>query len=281
MNHLDEQDADLVARIAAGDKEAFREIHSRYGRNIDGFVRVRANNREDAEDIVQDTWEALWEKAKTYDKNRAAVSTFLRMLGVTAIANFYRRNAQRVSKAAVPVEGESSENLLSILRSGPDGMNHVLEDLMLKLVFGGSSPPHQMLVFGFVERLEWRPRELVSELSPRMLHDLEAKLETDYAATSALNGDTIRARFQLLRHSMLQPLMEVLTEPKTKVICRDFLTLKAGETLLNQYFTHVPNEISQWCLAVRRRVASELVQRAHDKGLSISTTACENSGQGP
>src|SRR6266478_7117700 len=138
MNHIHEQDGDLVGRIAVGDNDAFREIHSRYARNIDGFVRVRANNRDDAEDIVQDTWGALWEKAKTYDKNRGAVSTFLRMLGVTAIANFYRRNAQRVSKAAVPVEGESSENLLSMLRSGPEGMNRVLEDLMLKLVFGGS-----------------------------------------------------------------------------------------------------------------------------------------------
>jgi hypothetical protein len=294
MNPPNEQDGDLVARVASGDEEAFRELHSRYNRNIAGFIGVRADNHEDAHDIAQDTWLTLWKKAAKYDSSRGAVSTFLRMIASTAIADFYRRNPPRAdislsgNEASGSGDGGSIEigDLLerlkpSLVHCAPPGMNRLLEDLMLRLVFGGSSPPHQMIVFGFVERLGWTPREIVIDLSPRILYVLEEKLETDYAATSELSDSTIHAGFQILRNNMMRTLLEVLTEPKTKEICGNFLTSKTGETILNQYFTHSPaQEISHWCLAVRKRVASEILQRSRQIGTKIEPV-CEYPGQRP
>jgi RNA polymerase sigma factor (sigma-70 family) len=292
MSLSHEQDANLLARIALGDEEAFRELYLQYKKKIDGFIRPRADSREDVEDIAQDTWLKLRINASKYDSSRGAVSTFLRMIATTAIIDFYRRNSNRATILFTEMggaelgDGEAIEigDLLykltpNAIRSAPEGMNLLLEDLMLRLVFEGSSPPHQMIVFGLVERLGWRPRQIISELSPRILRVLEEKLETDYAATSELSDATIRAHFGLLRNNMARPLMEVLTEPKTKEICKDFLDSKTGETSLNQYFTHNPaEEVALWCFAVRRRVAGEIVHRSLQKGTNVAPLGCENPG---
>jgi DNA-directed RNA polymerase specialized sigma24 family protein len=287
-----QEDIGLIARIASGDDEAFGELYSRHERSVRGFIKSRADSSEDADDIAQDTWLAVRQKAATYDHARAGVSTFIRMLANTAIANFYRHRWHdfEVLFTELQTLGEKNGEDVEIgtliaqltpnaIKCAPEGMNLLLEDLLLRLVFEGPSPPHQMIAFGFVERLGWKPKGIVEDLSPRQLAVLEDKLEADYVATSTLGEDRIHARFRLLRGNLLRPLGDILTEPKTVEICKGFLNSRTGETILNQYFTHdPPQEIAHWCQAVTRRVASEI---AHRKGIKIHDSACENLGDGP
>lgn len=263
MNHNREQDADLMAQIADGNQDAFHEIYSRYKDTVEVSVRLRVSHREDAEDIIQEFWKSVWQKAKNYDRERGAVSTFFRVLSTHAVADFYGTGGERIRRKAVTGEVEWWERLLEILRSQPGRFGPELEHLVLTLIFCDSSPPHQAIVFGFVKGLGWKPRKVKSELAQVILDVLEGKLEDEYVAASSLDSDSTRAHFEILRKKMAVLVTEVITDPKTRMICEKLLQSRVGETALNQYFTHEPNEISHWCDAVKRRVVKELLRRGY------------------
>src|SRR5215469_4275849 len=56
----------LLARIAAGDREAFRVLYDRYGPRVMAAVRKKVIERDVAEDLVQDVFVAAWRGAAGY-----------------------------------------------------------------------------------------------------------------------------------------------------------------------------------------------------------------------
>lgn len=68
------EDTDLLARIAAGEQVALRRLIDRHGRGLRLFAARYLGNAEDAEDIVQDVFVAVWKHAGRFkpDKGRAA-----------------------------------------------------------------------------------------------------------------------------------------------------------------------------------------------------------------
>lgn len=70
-------DADLVALIANGDEGALRELLERHGPLVLALAKRMLSSREDAEEVLHDTYLSLWRHAAQYDGNRAAVRTYL------------------------------------------------------------------------------------------------------------------------------------------------------------------------------------------------------------
>ncbi len=64
------QDSELFRRAACGDDLSLHEIHRRYS----GALRATAfrilNNARDAEEVVQETFVQIWEKASHFDSRR-------------------------------------------------------------------------------------------------------------------------------------------------------------------------------------------------------------------
>lgn len=52
-------EADLVARLRAGDEEAFRVVVSRYHTSLLRLAQTMVPTRAVAEEVVQDTWLGL------------------------------------------------------------------------------------------------------------------------------------------------------------------------------------------------------------------------------
>lgn len=74
---LDENGADLLARIVAGDREAFGAFYDRHAPVLFGFcVRILKDAR-DAEDVLQETFVQAWRGAGRFDPARASVKTWL------------------------------------------------------------------------------------------------------------------------------------------------------------------------------------------------------------
>ena len=63
MEGLDES---LVAAHLRGDPAAFRELVRRYGDGVLGYLFRMTGNRDQAEDLFQETFQRVHEKARTF-----------------------------------------------------------------------------------------------------------------------------------------------------------------------------------------------------------------------
>jgi RNA polymerase sigma-70 factor (ECF subfamily) len=72
-------DEELVARIAQGDREAFRELYDRYETVLLALAQRLLRSPSDAEDLVHDVCLEIWRQAHTYERSRGTVRTWLVM----------------------------------------------------------------------------------------------------------------------------------------------------------------------------------------------------------
>jgi RNA polymerase sigma-70 factor, ECF subfamily len=89
---LDASDAELLARVAEGDREAFELLYRRYVRPLFGLALRRLGDRGHAEDAVQEAFAAIWRSASTYRPERGAAGGWLYTVARNAIVDRLRRN---------------------------------------------------------------------------------------------------------------------------------------------------------------------------------------------
>lgn len=75
-NTRDAEDANLVVRVAEGDVPAYRELVARHGTKLQRFALRMLREPADAEDVVQETFLRLWQRARDYSPD-ARVGTWL------------------------------------------------------------------------------------------------------------------------------------------------------------------------------------------------------------
>ena len=63
---MDGLDESLIAAHLRGDPAAFRELVRRYGDGVLGYLFRMTGNRDQAEDLFQETFQRVHEKARTY-----------------------------------------------------------------------------------------------------------------------------------------------------------------------------------------------------------------------
>lgn len=71
------EDPALVARVQAGDAEAFSTLYGRYGRVSFSLARRILCDEQLAQDVVQEVFLAVWRDAARFDASRGAFSTYL------------------------------------------------------------------------------------------------------------------------------------------------------------------------------------------------------------
>jgi len=69
-------DTELVVRVGEGDVAAYRELVRRYGARLHHYARRLLNESHEAEDVVQETFLRLWQRAGSYSPE-ARVTTWL------------------------------------------------------------------------------------------------------------------------------------------------------------------------------------------------------------
>jgi RNA polymerase sigma-70 factor (ECF subfamily) len=104
---------ELLARVALRDRSAFRALYERTSAKLFGVCLRILNNRNDAEEVLQEAYVKVWEKSASYASSRAAGVTWL-----AAIARNQAIDRLRTRKAAaepvddahdVPDDGPSPE----------------------------------------------------------------------------------------------------------------------------------------------------------------------------
>lgn len=73
-------DADLVARVAAGDERALAELYDRHATVLLGLARRVLGDTADAEEVLQEVFVHAWSRAGSYDPGRSSVATWLALV---------------------------------------------------------------------------------------------------------------------------------------------------------------------------------------------------------
>jgi RNA polymerase sigma-70 factor (ECF subfamily) len=73
----DDPVADLILRVAAADRDAFRTLYAQTGAKLMGVAVRMLQDRSEAEDAVQEAMTRVWLNARRFDADRARGMTWL------------------------------------------------------------------------------------------------------------------------------------------------------------------------------------------------------------
>ena len=113
MQHLDNQD--LIALIVQKNEQALAELYDRSHRLIFSVAFNIVGRQEDAEEITLDVFTSVWEKAHTYQQDRAKPNTWLTRMARNKAIDLLRRENVRPSKHSISWSDVSPEPTSQIL----------------------------------------------------------------------------------------------------------------------------------------------------------------------
>lgn len=95
MGKNDTSDPNLMARVVSGDVVSFEILYDRYASSVMGLAYKVLGNRGQAEEVMQETFWTIWQKAETFDPEQGHFSSWLfRIARNLAIDTLRRRQAR-------------------------------------------------------------------------------------------------------------------------------------------------------------------------------------------
>jgi RNA polymerase sigma-70 factor (ECF subfamily) len=89
--YADEQSYTLIQRCLAGEETAYVALYNQYAGMIYRMCYGLLQHREDAEEVLQDSFEYAFRKLANYDANKSAFKTWLYQIAVSRCHNKRRR----------------------------------------------------------------------------------------------------------------------------------------------------------------------------------------------
>jgi RNA polymerase sigma-70 factor (ECF subfamily) len=117
----------LLKRIGEGDRGSFEELYDRYSGVLFSTAYRVLNNQEAAEDVLQDVFVQIWEKAPLYDPKRGKpitwAVTLTRYKAIDRLRSSQRRGrleeeVQREAETMEKFDGRSSFDAVASIETG-------------------------------------------------------------------------------------------------------------------------------------------------------------------
>jgi RNA polymerase sigma-70 factor, ECF subfamily len=119
-----ERDVALLHRISTKDARAFQELHQHYKALLIFTVNRVLEDYDDTQDVVQDLFVTIWQKAHLYEPSKGKPSTWLTCMARNRAIDVIRARQRRSSlnqrfevdqKAVIPgFDGRSGDELLDL-----------------------------------------------------------------------------------------------------------------------------------------------------------------------
>ena len=183
-------DWELVQRTRAGDRDAFRELVERYQRKIAALALGMLHNREDALDIVQETFTKAYQSLDRF-KGDAAFYTWVYRIAYNLCVDQQRRAAK--------------EPLLTLDEDARPG----------RPLPGGDPHPDQPFASARDAEIARRVREAIRDLTPDhraviLLRELEGLSYEEISQVLECPKGTVMSRLHYARRQLQRRLRELL-----------------------------------------------------------------------
>jgi len=180
----DPEDLRLIERVKAGDHEAFDVLFQRYFATVSRQAIRLTGHREEAEEVVQEVFLTVYEKAHTF-RGTAAFSTWL--YRVTANAALIRLRRRKKG------EELSLEEYLPSFRDDGHHLVRPVVDWSNELEARVASEERQRLIQQALDMLAPVDKAVV------VLSDLEGFSDREIASTLGLSVSAVKARLHRSR----------------------------------------------------------------------------------
>ena len=186
---VDDPDVDLVDRWKAGDDRAFEELVERHQQRVFRLLMRMMGNREEAEDVAQETFLSLHRHGKRF-RGDSRFSTFVYRVAANAALNRRRslgRSRARIDKLKVRTEAGDD---LPVAPRNPEDATAGAE-------------------------LTARVRAALQELSPALrmpviLYDIEGLSYGEIAKVLGIAEGTVKSRIHRARRALRDELKSIL-----------------------------------------------------------------------
>ncbi len=133
-------DVALLARVAQGDREAFRRLYTHYHRRLHRFLMRLTHQRPLVEEVINDTMLVVWQHARDF-RGASRVSTWI--LGIAyrrALKTLERSRNVNAQDIIVASHSASDASILDALSQGAEVHDWI--DVALARL----SPEHRMVI---------------------------------------------------------------------------------------------------------------------------------------
>ena len=148
-----DEDDELIRRIAEGEAAAMRELYRRHGRIVYGIALGICRDSLTAEEVTQDVFLRVWNRADTYQPEKAKVATWIARIARNGSIDALRRATARPGQAQDT--DALLESLLDPRAADPRDMAQVAALRLRVRAAVATLPPEllRVLVLGFFQGL--------------------------------------------------------------------------------------------------------------------------------
>lgn len=100
-------DGELLARIANGDRQAFRGLYTQTSARLFAVCLRILRNREEAEEVLQEAYVKIWERSYQYDPARGAMLPWL----ATIVRNCAIDRLRQPGRDMVPLDDDTAADI--------------------------------------------------------------------------------------------------------------------------------------------------------------------------
>jgi len=251
-----------------------RELIASHHRRLVGWFCIRVGDRDIAEELAQRAWIEVLRRIHTYTSERASFFTFT-LIWADKILRRHRTQVAIERKRFVyrTILGEHEGDDDDPIHPGSDAGESPTEpptvvidrpqvfSAMLALTLGCDRMPHEILTFGYIRLLGWKPAAFVAEFRSATLREIATLLYRDYRQDVA--DGVVDLHFRNFIERLAAPLTSWKCDPRTRKPYAAFLDLEAGGTRLEQYFREdkVAEElVAHWWDAVAGHVGVRMTR---------------------
>ena len=281
--------------------ESIEDLIACHQQALLGFIRVRAKNDDDADDIFQETIQKV---IKVYDPHRA--DTFLalakRWAGFMLVRYYSPRSNPWQLRLLVSElcsrfpELSQEEEMGSVLdRLALTSPERTVEresidqpivdaewekevyEALLRATFVESHPPYQVIIVGYRFLLEYKIEKIVDErFSSQSLQELAYELEEGYCFRSQLPRAYIHPFFGQFSETLERKFEDVVKDSKIRALYPHLFGCVIGEIALKDFYTgskeEWPQKVSLWCDSVKRRIREVFRKSEQESQVALFNT---------
>ncbi|CAN5797055.1 RNA polymerase sigma factor SigW [soil metagenome] len=195
MQQTPATDHELVTRAQAGSETAYRELLGRYQRPVFSLVYRMVRDREQAEDLSQETFVKMFNHIDRYDPEYKFSSWIFKIANNLTIDSMRKKRLDTVSidgsrHADTPDEVEASRITIQSRDANPEEYVEAKElGAELELAIGDLRPEYRTAIL--LRHVEGRPYEEISEIMEVPLGTVKTYI---HRARSELRGTLAHLR---------------------------------------------------------------------------------------
>lgn len=100
------EDGDIVRRLKSRDPDVIAELYDRYGRIVYTLILRIVRDRAVAEDLVQESFLRVWNRAQAFDADRGALGPWILTLARNQALDYIRSVQGRVWNGMLPADND-------------------------------------------------------------------------------------------------------------------------------------------------------------------------------